>query len=677
MNHAQRIINYMKIHRGYPIQDIFELFLFLFFIKSIPKLNLLNSDVRENTYLYNTILAIFHEKNQNINLKEVLTYSILPKLSNTNDENINLFFENSSFLVNQFDVRIIYEVMDVINSIPIEDMNNLRRFEMIEELYDSMSKLNIENNLFSNRISKELREFIIKIIEPKDYDDIADFTTGTGALILESYKEVSKKNDLNLNIFSNNSFSAFDVSKEMLSFVIFQSYFSGIKRNLNILHTNVITAFRHDSKKYFDKIFLNPPMNYKISQHEISSYENFNSANSDILFLESIINTLKYDGVAIAIVSPNLLFVNSHGHITFREYLVNSMDLKYIIKLPEKRYNTNVNSYLIVFKKSVSNDDVAFIDLTNISNKNFLLAGLDNQRYKQIYMKGLEILSNINNSANIKANQNFYLKVSKQMIRDYNYSLDFNLYQSYKEEEKNEPINNLINKMQENIEEQLRNLKNLKKSILINNNNNNNNSEYISFFKFKIGDLYDIIQGKPVQKELPTRNEKNIPFVQIADMTKSNGFLLSNTELEISLEEINFKGLRIIEPETLLLSIRGTIAIPIITTKKVCISSNIVALIPQNDYISPWYLLGWFLKNRYRFNKNSFGVIPALTLTEIRNTEIDYPENIRHSVLNNYSQSLFQIQNIKEDIVENNIIIENMANSLFNEYFNSKKKEKF
>ena len=287
-------------------------------------------------------------------------------------------------------------------------------------------------------------------------------------------------------------------------------------------------------------------------------------------------------------------------------------------------------------------------------------------------MKGLEILSNINNSANIKANQNFYLKVSKQMIRDYNYSLDFNLYQSYKEEEKNEPINNLINKMQENIKEQLQNLTNLKKSVLI-----NNNLEYISFFKSKIGDLYDIIQGKPFQKELPTRNEKNIPFVQIADMTKSNGFLLSNTELEISLEEINFKGLRIIEPETLLLSIRGTIAIPIITTKKVCISSNIVALIPRNDYISTWYLLGWFLKNRYRFNKNSFGVIPALTLTEIRNTEIDYPDNICHSVLNNYSKSLFQIQNIKENIVENNIILENMANSLFNEYFNFKKKEKF
>lgn len=672
MTYAKRIINYVKNNRRYPIQDIFELFLFLFFIKSIPKLNLLNSDFIENSYLYNIILEIFHEKNQNINIKEVLIYSILPKLSNTNDENINLFFENSSFLVNRFDVKIIDEFIQLINSIPIENMNNLKRFEMVEELYDLMSKINIENNLFSNRISKELREFIIKIIEPKYYEDIADFTTGTGALIFESYKNLNKNNDLNFNIFSKNNFNAFDVSKEMLSFVIFQSYFSGIKRNINILHTNVINAFSHDSKEYFDKIFLNPPLNYKISQHEISSYENFNSVNSDILFLRSIINTLKYNGVAIAIVSPNLLFVNSYGHITFREYLVNSMDLKYIIKLPEKRYNTNVNSYLIVFKKSVSNDDVVFIDLTNISNKYFSIAGSDNQKNIQIYMKGLEILSNINNSVNIQPNHNFYLKVSKQIIRDYNYSLDFNLYQSYREEEKNEPINNLINKMQENIKEQLQNLINLKKSVLI-----NNNLEYISFFKSKIGDLYDIIQGKPFQKELPTRNEKNIPFVQIADMTKSNGFLLSNTELEISLEEINFKGLRIIEPETLLLSIRGTIAIPIITTKKVCISSNIVALIPRNDYISTWYLLGWFLKNRYRFNKNSFGVIPALTLTEIRNTEIDYPDNICHSVLNNYSKSLFQIQNIKENIVENNIILENMANSLFNEYFNFKKKEKF
>jgi type I restriction-modification system DNA methylase subunit len=641
-------------YSGEVTEDIiYNSFFHLLFIKAIYKVESLQSIVN--------IADEWELFRNHIEAKNYFLSQLIPELIESSDKNIKFYFESSYRDLEKISNIILLNLYDIVDQIALENMSPIERYEVVENLLDSFSKLFSKNGaIISFRTPKILRDFLTLILNPKaKIDRIADLTCGTGSLLLSAC--VHAYNDF--STIKEHVLNGTDINRGMINIFIMHSYISGIY-TINIKQKNILKDVDPWFDRY-DRIYSDAPFGMKISLEEISPRLSISTRNADVLFLEATMMALEKNGLAAVIVSKSVLFSSSSGHFEIRKRLIIDMHLEAIISLPVRFENTSIPLVLIVFKNIRSDKPVLFIDIDkdvdvkkdiNLVTKRLSLA---NELYHTYCDSGYD-----ENIALDKLN-NLCWFVDKKKIIDSEYILDISFYQP---EIKTEslPISSILKSMEEHFIQMIAETKKIEKLSMIIEKIDKN-----AFKDYKLEEICEMRSGRPLPKEAILKAGE-LPWVQIRDITKSDEFVISSAEKSVSKEFANKYNLAVVEAGTILVSVRGTLGIIAIAGIRMCIGPNIVALNIINNHIDRWFLFGWFQKRKSIFQSNTQGVIPMLTISMLKNLTISIPTRYHQSIFADYSASLQKLQKLKQLSNKNNIKIDQVADSLFDNYFTPK-----
>jgi type I restriction-modification system DNA methylase subunit len=645
-----RNLNNIASRSDLILSDLFDIFLDIVFIKAVYTLNLENNLNTSNKW--GKILS-------SSNPKYYVLFNVLPSLIESDDKNIKFYFDSSSPMMENVEESTFNNLLEMVNDIQLEQLSPYQRYEYIENILDFGMIHFRRGEYLSFRTPKPLRNFLTKILDPESHDKIASLACGTGALLLSAHAHIFQ----NIEMIPNNIFYGVDISKQMLRIAILHSYIAGMK-SLFVERRDIIKDFiSPDNIASYDKVYATPPFNIRVRPDEVNENFTIQTRQADILFLESTMALLSENGMAAAVVVGNVLSGLSPAHIDIRKKLIEEMHVEAVINVSVKLAFTHIPIYIIIFKKEIRQADILFLDLTS---------GLRNREADSVINKRLEEgISLYRNyieagyTLDTNHDDNVCWTASKDVIRENSYSLDMNRYKPMNEVTVPQ-IDNLLSGLREQHLKILNDIDELNKSI-----HTIQKLSTLDFTEKMLGDICEMRSGRPLPRNVEIENG-DLPWIQIRDITKSKGFVLTEAEESVSEEFAQNNRLTIIEKDDLLISVRGTIGTMAIAGKKMCIGPNIIAMSVRESHVNSWFLFGWLLQERARFENLAQGTIPMITIGQLRNTTVQVPtlENQEHFL--KYYEAMKKAEYIKQLSESNNALISQMANALFNTYFKPK-----
>lgn len=193
---------------------------------------------------------------------------------------------------------------------------------------------------------------------------IVDIAVGNGVFLIGLLINLKEQNPtLNLRQLVENNLYGYDLEKvnveyTKLNLKLLLEYYgeNTDKLKLNIEQANSLEKFKN-KKEEFDIILGNPPY---VKQQNLTIYQrkylegNFKTINSNFnlsyAFLETIVNLLKPNGIAIQVVPNNLLKLKSAS--TLREYLIQNKVLDSIVDFDKYKIFKDIGTYTMVLKLS-------------------------------------------------------------------------------------------------------------------------------------------------------------------------------------------------------------------------------------------------------------------------------------------------------------------------------------
>ena len=193
---------------------------------------------------------------------------------------------------------------------------------------------------------------------------IVDIAVGNGVFLIGLLINLKEQNPtLNLRQLVENNLYGYDLEKvnveyTKLNLKLLLEYYgeNTDKLKINIEQANSLDKFKN-KKEDFDIILGNPPY---VKQQNLTIYqrkyleENFKTINSNFnlsyAFLETIVNLLKPNGIAIQVVPNNLLELKSAS--TLREYLIQNKVLDSIVDFDKYKIFKDIGTYTMVLKLS-------------------------------------------------------------------------------------------------------------------------------------------------------------------------------------------------------------------------------------------------------------------------------------------------------------------------------------
>ncbi len=633
------------------ISETFDIFLDLVFIKAIYTLNLENKIDTKNEW--EKIISVPDPKHY-------ILYHVMSSLIESDDTNINFYFNSSYTYMESIDEQTFKRLLNLVNTIPSEQLSPHQRYEYIANILDQgMKFFGKGGGHLSFRTPKVLRDFLTNILDPKADDRIADLSCGTGALLLSAYTYIQEHS----NVAPNNIYYGVDISKQMLRIAIMHSYISGMK-TLDVERRDVLRDFiapNHIAR--YDKVYATPPFNVRVRPDEISKEFSIQSRYSDILFLESTMALLSEKGLASLIVVGNTLFGSSPVHIEIRRRLVEEMHVEAIVSLPIKLPFTAIPLYLIIFKNEIHQRDILFLDLNADINAKETKNIID-ERLKlgiSVYRNYVQAGYNLE----LKSDCDLYWTVSKDEVRENGYSLAPHRYRPIKDIDVPQ-IGDILIDLKQQCLTMIDDMNMLTKSI-----NTVPKLSSKDFAEVTLNDICDIGTGRPLPRDKEIEGG-DLPWIQIRDITKSSEFSITKSDDSVSEEFAQRHRLIIVEKNDILISVRGTIGTAAIAGKRMCIGPNVMVLRVQNEQVNPWFLFGWLLENKTKFENQSRGTIPMITRSQLRSMKIKIPTLANQEHFVEYYNAMKKVQEIKQLSESNNTQISQMTNALFHQYFQVK-----
>lgn len=238
-----------------------------------------------------------------------------------------------------------------------------------------LSALSSQGDAGQFRTPRHIIELIVKILDPKKGETILDPACGTAGFLISSYRHILRQN------MSENGSSTltpdesgqlaenlvgYDIAPDMVRLSLVNMYLHGLVQP-QIHEYDTLTSVDRWGE-LATVILANPP--FMSPQGGIQSHARFTvqSNQSEVLFLDYILEHLKNDGRAGVIVPEGLLFRNQVGNNQLKKKLAQEY-LVAVISLPAgvfKPYSGVKTSILIIDKNLASrSDDIAYFHIEN------------------------------------------------------------------------------------------------------------------------------------------------------------------------------------------------------------------------------------------------------------------------------------------------------------------------
>lgn len=307
------------------------------------------------------------------------------------------FFADARF---QFeDPHVFKEVVDILDTFQFAKLGPDVKGDIFE--YQLLKLQNqAKSDLGQFRTPRQLRQFMVQLVDPDIGDSIYDPACGTAGFLVEALDhilakyssetrlvpiygegweetkgfksvEAAKKAIPNLQTYPRGmgerlakddwkkleaAIYGHDVSGQMVRVAQMNLVLHGVPR-ARIRRANALSETggltEDDKNRRYKVIIANPPFAGLLPKDSIRSDLPTNSKKSELLFLAIMMDALAPGGRCAVVVPEGLLFGSTEGHVDLRKKLVNEFHLQAVISLPAGVFRpyAGVKTSVLVFSK--------------------------------------------------------------------------------------------------------------------------------------------------------------------------------------------------------------------------------------------------------------------------------------------------------------------------------------
>ena len=274
---------------------------------------------------------------------------------------VKAIFEDS----NQYmkDGILLRKVINEIDDIQFDEHDERHAFgEIYETILKSLQSAGNAGEFYTPRA---VTDFMVKMVNPKLGERIADFACGTGGFltstlnVLESQiKTVDNREQYNNSIYG--------IEKKPLHYLITNKnkHLHDID-NPHIFHGNSLERNVREYKKNdkFDIVLMNPPYGGTESDSvKINFPADLRSSETADLFMSVIMYRLNENGRAGVIIPDGFLFGTDNAKVAIKKKLLEEFNLHTIIRMPTSVFApyTSITTNILFFDKTKTTDNVWF-----------------------------------------------------------------------------------------------------------------------------------------------------------------------------------------------------------------------------------------------------------------------------------------------------------------------------
>lgn len=346
--------------------------------------------------------------------------------------------EQSAFSRYMSDALFLFPTPQIVERVVtgLDDLyqHDLSGLDVQGDLYEYMlDKLATSGKNGQFRTPAQIRNMMVRLIEPTPASKICDPACGTAGFLISSAEFIRSKYENVMTSeqwdhFAGDMFSGFDMDKTMLRI-------SAMNLMLHSITTPTIeyrdsVSKTNDIAEEYDIILANPPFSGTIDKEGVSDdlKRVCNTTKTELLFIALFLRMLKKGGRCACIVPDGVLFGTTKAHQSLRKELIENHKLQAVISMPSGVFKpySGVSTAVLVFTKTGAGgtDKVWFYDMKADG------FSLDDKRNPVAENDIPDILARFHNlageTARARTEQSFF--VPKSEIERNNYDLSINRY---------------------------------------------------------------------------------------------------------------------------------------------------------------------------------------------------------------------------------------------------------
>lgn len=291
-------------------------------------------------------------------LQKFINEGLIPTLKNLDiDENtpiskaiVKTSFENTyNYMKNGILLR---QVINVIDNVDFTDNKERHQFN---DIYETILK-DLQNQRASGEFytPRAVTDFIVKMVDPKIGDRIADFACGTGGFLTSALNHLSNQ----IQTVEDNkiySSSVFGIEKKSMPYLLaVTNLFLHDIDEPYIIHGNSLeqNVREYKQKDKFDIVLMNPPYGgSELDYLKMNFPQELRSSETADLFMSVIMYRLKQNGKAAVVLPDGFLFGTDNSKIAIKEKLFKEFNLHTIIRLPHSVFApyTSIHTNILFF----------------------------------------------------------------------------------------------------------------------------------------------------------------------------------------------------------------------------------------------------------------------------------------------------------------------------------------
>lgn len=346
--------------------------------------------------------------------------------------------EQSAFSRYMSDALFLFPTPQIVERVVtgLDDLyqHDLSGLDVQGDLYEYMlDKLATSGKNGQFRTPAQIRNMMVRLIEPTPDSKICDPACGTAGFLISSAEFIRSKYENVMTSeqwdhFAGDMFSGFDMDKTMLRI-------SAMNLMLHSITTPTIeyrdsVSKTNDIAEEYDIILANPPFAGTIDKEGVSDdlKRVCNTTKTELLFIALFLRMLKKGGRCACIVPDGVLFGTTKAHQSLRKELIENHKLQAVISMPSGVFKpySGVSTAVLVFTKTGAGgtDKVWFYDMNADG------FSLDDKRNPVAENDIPDILARFHNLAGetSRARTEHSFFVPKSEIERNNYDLSINRY---------------------------------------------------------------------------------------------------------------------------------------------------------------------------------------------------------------------------------------------------------
>lgn len=312
--------------------------------------NVITGDTLLN-FINNILFSFFKGREIDLNYKKY-RFEITPDTP-LKQRTVQYVFEDASNYMK--DGVLLRQVINVINEVDFSEYKERHEFGNIYETI--LKSLQSAGNAGEFYTPRAVTDFMVKMINPKLGESVADFACGTGGFLTSTlkYLEPQRKSEEDVDKYNN---AVYGIEKKPLPYLLcITNLLLHDVDEPKIYHMNSLEKNVRDYKESdkFDIILMNPP--YGGSEKDIIK-SNFpvelRSSETADLFIDVIMYRLKKNGRAAVIIPDGFLFGEDNAKVNIKTKLLNEFNLHTIIRMPHSVFApyTSITTNILFFENT-------------------------------------------------------------------------------------------------------------------------------------------------------------------------------------------------------------------------------------------------------------------------------------------------------------------------------------